>query len=65
MATKTPNECPVSGGCDCVSKMLCRCGINRSLLITFALIPFAWRGVVFTANAVMDGIDIIAGAVTQ
>ena len=24
MATKTPNECPVSGGCDFVSKALCR-----------------------------------------
>ena len=65
MATKTPNECPVPGGCDCVGKALCRVGINRSLLVTFALIPFAWRGVVFTANAIMDGIDIIAGAVTQ
>ena len=28
MATKTPNECPVSGGCDCVSKALCRVGIS-------------------------------------
>ena len=62
---KNPNECPVTGGCDCVGRVLCRCGINRSLLVTFALIPFAWRGVVFTANAIMDGIDIIAGAVTQ
>ena len=28
MATKTPNECPMTGGCDCVSKALCRVGIK-------------------------------------
>ena len=42
MATKTPNECPVSGGCDFVSKALCRIGVSRSTLVTLALVPFAW-----------------------
>ena len=52
MATKTPNECPVSGGCDCVSKALCRVGIKRSMLVTLALVPFAWDGVLWVADAI-------------
>jgi hypothetical protein len=37
--------CPVTGGCDKISCLLSKVGINRSLLITLALIPFAWKGV--------------------
>ena len=61
MATKTPNECPVSGGCDCVSKTLCRVGINRSMLVTLALIPFAGECVLWAADAVRSLFDLVSG----
>ena len=61
MATKTPNECPVSGGCDCVSKALCRIGITRSALVTLALVPFAWDGVLWVADAIRSLFDLAAG----
>jgi hypothetical protein len=61
MATKTPNECPVPGGCDCVGKALCRVGINRSLLITLALVPYAWNGVLWFADAIRSLFDLASG----
>jgi hypothetical protein len=61
MATKTPNECPISGGCDCVSKALCRVGIKLSLLVTLALVPFAWDGVLWFADAIRSLFDLAAG----
>ena len=61
MATKTPNECPVSGGCDCVSKALCRVCIKRSMLVTLALVPFAWDGVLWVADAISSLYDLAAG----
>ena len=61
MATKTPNECPVPGGCDCVGKALWRVGINRSLLITLALVPYAWNGVLWFADAIRSLFDLASG----
>ena len=61
MATKTPNECPMTGGCDCVSKALCRVGFKRSLLVTLALVPFAWDGVLWFADAIRSLFDLAAG----
>jgi len=61
MATKTPNECPMTGGCDCVSKALCRVGIKRSLLVTLPLVPFAWDGVLWFADAIRSLFDLAAG----
>ena len=62
MATKTPNECPVTGGgCDCVSKVLCKIGICRSTLVTLALVPFAWDGVLWFADAIRSLFDLAAG----
>jgi hypothetical protein len=61
MATKTPNECPVSGGCDFVSKALCRIGVSRSTLVTLALVPFAWDGVLWFADAIRSLFDLAAG----
>mgnify|MGYP001357587555 FL=1 len=62
MATKTPNECPVTGGgCDCVSKVLCKIGVWRSTLVTLALVPFAWDGVLWFADAVRSLFDLISG----
>ena len=62
MATKTPNECPVTGGgCNCVSKVLCKIGVCRSTLVTLALVPFAWDGVLWFADAVRSLFDLISG----
>ena len=62
MATKPPNECPVTGGgCDCVSKVLCKIGVCRSTLVTLALVPFAWDGVLWFADAVRSLFDLISG----
>ena len=62
MATKTPNECPVTGGgCDCVSKVLCKIGVCRSTLVTLALVPFAWDGVLWFADAIRSLFDLAAG----
>ena len=36
---------------DMLSGMLCKIGMNRSMLITLALLPFAWNGVVWVGNA--------------
>ena len=51
MATKTPNDCPTSCG-GCVCRMLGKVGVCRSTLITLALVPFAWDGVLWFADAV-------------
>ena len=61
MATKTPNECHISSGCDFVSKALCRVGITRSALVTLALVPFAWDGVLWVADAIRSLFDLAAG----
>ena len=52
--SKNANEgCPVSGGCDVVSCWLSKVGVNRSLLVTLALLPFAWGGVVLLKDAAL------------
>lgn len=44
--------CPVSGGCDFLSSLMAKVGVTRSLLITLALLPFAWKGVNLLAGGV-------------
>ena len=55
MANKIcPKEgCPVVGTCekDIVSNSLAKVGVCRSMLITLALLPFSWEGVVWFASA--------------
>jgi hypothetical protein len=47
-------SCPVmSGGCDKVACLLSKVGISRSLLVTLALLPFAWGGVLLAKNLVV------------
>ena len=53
MSNKNESVCPVTGGCDKLSCLLSKVGINRSLLITLALLPFAWSGAAFVVNAVV------------
>jgi hypothetical protein len=42
MAKFESEPCPVAGGCDKLTCVLSKVGINRSLLVTLALLPFAW-----------------------
>lgn len=51
--SKTTGDCPVAGcGKDVVGNWLGKVGINRSLLVTLALVPFAWDGVLWFRDAV-------------
>ena len=59
MSTKDSNCCTSSN--DVVANTLGRVGINRSLLITLALVPFAWEGVVWVGQA----LESLWGLVTQ
>ena len=64
MANKS--ECPVVGGTcekDVVSKALSKVGICRSMLITLALVPFAWEGVVWCGQAVESLWGLVTNAV--
>ena len=45
---------------DVVSSTLGKVGINRSMLITLALLPFAWEGVNWVAGAVRELWNLIA-----
>tara|TARA_R100000008_G_C3492893_1_gene119639 strand:+ start:431 stop:619 length:189 start_codon:yes stop_codon:yes gene_type:complete len=47
-------ECPVQCGNDVVTRVLGKVGVNRSMMITLALLPFAWSGVVWVADAVQS-----------
>ena len=47
-------ECPAVCGNDVVTNTLGKVGICRSMLITLALLPYAWSGVVWVADAVQS-----------
>ena len=53
MTTKKEN-CPMMGRCDqdIISRGLGKVGICRSMLVTLALLPFAWDGVLWAADVV-------------
>jgi len=48
---------------DVVSTTLGRVGINRSMLITLALVPFAWDGVVWCGQALNSLWGLVTNAV--
>ena len=56
--TNTEKSCGSAN--DVVASTLGKVGINRSLLITLALIPFAWEGVNWVAGAVRELWNLIA-----
>ncbi len=57
-------SCPVTGGgCDKVSCLLSKVGVNRSLLITLTLIPFAWKGVALCASGIASVWHVLTDAV--
>ena len=46
--SKTTGDCPAAGcGKDFVQSWLGKIGITRSLLVSLALVPFAWDGVLW------------------
>lgn len=60
------NSCPVTGGgCDKLSCLLSKVGISRSLLVTLALVPFAWNGVVLCASALESVWSVLTTAVNS
>lgn len=61
--SKNPESCPVGGGCDRLSCLLSKVGVNRSLLVTLALLPFAWAGVSVIVNAVVGAWSTIVTVV--
>lgn len=68
MAT-SKSDCPVQNcetKCckeDVVTRVLTKFGVCRSMLITLALVPFAWEGVVLGASAVKSVWDAVTTAV--
>lgn len=67
MTKKTGNcgPCPVAGDCgDAVTNTLCRIGVTRGTLVTLALLPFAWDGVLWAADVVRFCWDAVTSAVS-
>jgi hypothetical protein len=62
---KVKNSCPVTGGCDKLSCLLSKVGVTRSLMITLALLPFAWQGVNFVAEGLSAAWQIVTTAVAK
>ena len=59
--SKTTGQCPTTGcGQDFVSKWLGKVGVTRSCLISLALIPFAWEGVLWFRDAIATVWDAAA-----
>lgn len=61
MAKFESGSCPVTGGCDKLNCLLSKVGVNRSLLVTLALLPFAWNGAVWLKNAVVAVAHVVMG----
>jgi hypothetical protein len=53
MSKTTGDSCPATGcGNDFVGKWLGKVGVTRSCLVSLALIPFAWDGVIWFRDAI-------------
>ena len=48
---------------DMLSRVLCKFGVDRGMLITLALLPFAWDGVVWCGQAIESLWSLVSGAV--
>ena len=59
--SKTTGTCPTACcGQDFVGKWLGKVGITRSCLVSLALIPFAWEGVLWFRDAIATVWDAAA-----
>jgi len=54
------SKCSTSCGTDVVTNALGKVGVCRSMLITLALLPFAWNGVTWMGGAVRELWNLIA-----
>jgi hypothetical protein len=54
-------KCTDSCGTDVVTNALGKVGVCRSMLITLALLPFAWNGVAWIGGAVRELWGLIQG----
>ena len=54
-------NCTDSCGTDVVTRALGKVGVCRSMLITLALLPFAWNGVTWVGGAVRELWELIQG----
>ncbi len=59
------DKCCSDGKDDCITRTLGKVGINRSMLITLALVPFAWSGVMWFGHAVQELWNAATTAVGQ
>ena len=57
------NDCSMTGCSDVVSKTFCKVGVTRSMMITLALVPFAWDGVVWVGQAIQSLWSLVTNAV--
>ena len=58
------SKCSTTGcGTDVVTNALGKVGICRSMLITLALVPFAWDGVVWCGQALQSIWALVTNAV--
>jgi len=54
-------KCTDSCGTDVVTRALGKVGVCRSMLITLALLPFAWDGVTWVGGAIRELWGLIQG----
>ena len=54
-------KCTDSCGTDVVTRALGKVGVCRSMLITLALLPFAWNGVTWVGGAIRELWELIQG----
>ena len=54
-------KCTESCGTDDVTNALSKVGVCRSMLITLALLPFAWNGVTWVGGAIRELWGLIQG----
>lgn len=59
------DSCGTGCGNDVVTGLLDKVGVNRSMMITLALLPFSWKGVVWVGSAIHDLWTAATGAVGQ
>ena len=58
------DSCPATGcGGDVVTSTLGKIGVTRSMMITLALIPFTWDGVVWCGQALQSLWGLVTNAV--
>ena len=63
MSTKTDSSC--CNQTDCFSTLLGKVGVNRSLLVTLALVPFSFNGARFIVDFCVSAWNAITSNFAQ